>query len=195
MSFSIPGVVVAFHQHYLLVHGPEAEAFAAPVFTGPVHLRPGYRLWDRADYLLPHTVVDDIGQEFDAPEAYTWLETQGDLYPRSDVLGLLPLGGELGVVTKALDLTDLAVFAAPHPDQPPFVRLALALEARAVPDAYALTPAPALVPLLDRALPHYRLSPGVFGAVGAAIVQQLLLSRKRGWQLTFDELDDMTGGL
>jgi len=57
----------------------------------------------------------------------------------------------------------------------------------------ALTPVPLPVPLLSRALPCYRLAPGVFGAVGAAILNQLLASGRRDWRLTFDDLDDRTG--
>jgi hypothetical protein len=193
MPYEISGLVIPFNQLYLLVSGPDAAALGTPLFGPPVFLRPGYRLWEMPEYLLPHTVVDDIGQEFGVPEVYEWLETQGDLFPRSDVLGDLAGGGERGVVTKQLDLTDMAVFASPQPAAGPFVRLALALEARAVPDVYALTPSEPPVPLLARALPSYRLAPGVFGAVGAAILTQLLTSRRRDWRLTFDELDEMLG--
>ncbi len=209
MPFYTSGLLIPHQHHFLLVTGPDAAALGQPVFGPPVWLFPGYRLWEAPDYLLPHTVVDDIGQEFAGPEVFEWLETQGDLYPRSDVLGWLapfpavePLaegsrtgGGERGVVTKALDLTDLAVFAAAQPGAGPFVRVALAVEARAVPDAYALAPAEPPVPALARGLPSYRLAPGVFGAVGAAILNQLLVSGRRDWRLTYDELDEMTGGL
>lgn len=195
MPFEVPGLLIPFQHRYLLVTGPDADALGAPLFGPPVYLHPGYRLWEAPEYLLPHTVVDDIGQEFEAPEAYEWLETQGDLYPRSDVFGRLAgAGAERGVVTKALDLTDLAVFASAEPAAGPYVCVALAVEARAVPDDYALAPAAPPVPLLARALPSYRLSPGVFGAVGAAILNQLLNSRRRGaWRLTYAELDDMLG--
>jgi hypothetical protein len=71
------------------------------------------------------------------------------------------------------------------------VRVALAIEARAVPDQYAVIPTDPPIPLLARALPSYRLAPGVFGAVGAAILNQLLSSTRRDWKLTYDELDDM----
>ena len=59
-------------------------------------------------------------------------------------------------------------------------------------DGYALTPAPFPIELLARALPCYRLAPGTFGAVSAAIVQQLLATRRTDWRLTFDQLDDWT---
>lgn len=193
MSLSFPAYVLPFNQHYLLVHGPDALALGVPLLEPPIFLRPGYKLWDAPDYLLPHTVVDDIGQEFGEPEIFEWLETQGDLFPRSDVFGYLPLGGERGVVVKALDLTQLAVFAAARPNTGPFLRLALAVEARAVPDSLALVSTSCPWPQFERALPSYRLAPGVFGAVGAAILNQLLVSKKRNWQLTFDELDDMVG--
>lgn len=191
MSLKFDGLVIPFNQHYLLVYGPEAQALGVPLLESPVYVRPGYRLWEAPTYLLPHTVVDDIGQEFGEPDIYEWIETQGDLFPRSDVIGYLPLGGERGVVTKALDLTDLALFASAQPEAAPFVRLSLAVEARAVPDGYAVAPAAPPFPQFERALPSYRLSPGVFGAVGAAILNQLLASQRRDWQLTYDELDDM----
>lgn len=193
MSFSFLAYILPFNQHYILVYGPDAPALGVPLLEPPVFLRPGYKLWAGPDYLLPHSAVNDIGQEFGEPEIYEWLETQGDLFPRSDVFGYLPLGTERGVVVKGLDLTQLAVFASAQPDSGPFVRVTLAVEARAVPDNLALTPTPCPVPQFERALPSYRLAPGVFGAVGAAILNQLLVSKKRGWTLTFDELDEMVG--
>lgn len=194
MSFQFPALVLPFNQHYLLVHSPDASALGVPLFESPVYVRPGYKLWDAPTYLLPHTVVDDYGQEFGEPGCFDWLETQGDLFPRSDVIGYLPAGGERGVVVKDLDLIDLAVFAAPHATEGPWVRVALAIEARAVPDQYAVVPVESPFPLFARALPSYRLAPGVFGAVGAAILNQLLSSKRRDWKLTYDELDDMLGG-
>lgn len=195
MPFELAALVLPFNSRYLLVYGPEAPALGVPLMEAPIYLRPGYRLWEAPEYVLPHTVVDDIGQEFGEPDVFTWLESQGDLFPRSDVIGYLPLGGEKSVVTKALDLTDLVVFASSEPEAAPFVRVSLAIEARAVPDDYALRPVPFPIPLLGRALPCYRLSPGVFGAVGAAILNQLLASRRRDWELTYAELDDMLSSL
>jgi hypothetical protein len=193
MSYEVQGLVIPFKQHYLLATGPDAGALGLPLFGPPAFLRPGYKLWGEAEYLLPYTVVDDIGQEYGVPEVYEWLETYGDLFPRSDVLGDLAGGGQRGVVTKNLDLTDLGAFASSGPAAGPFVRLALTIEARAVPDGLALAPVPSPAPLLARALPAYRLAPGVFGAVGAAILNQLLLSRRPDWRLSFDELDEMLG--
>jgi hypothetical protein len=197
LTFRFSGFVIPFNQDYLFAWGPEAKALGEPLFGEPVYLRPGYRLWDApAQYLLPHTVVDDIGQQFEAPACYDWLETRGDLFPRSDAIGYLAASGEQrSVFIKELDLADMAAFASPHPTDGPFVRVSLAIEARAVPDEYALLPISPPIPLLDRALPSYRLSPGVFGAVGAVILNQLLASGRHDWSLTYDQLDDMTGGL
>jgi len=193
MPFAFPGYILPFNQHYILAYGPEAPALGTPLLEPPVFLRPGYKVWSAPDYLLPHTVVDDVGQTFGAPEVFEWLETQGDLFPRSDVFGFLSLGGERGVLVKDLDLAQMAVFASAQPEVGPFVRVALAVEARAVPDHLALTPAPCPASQFERALPSYRLAPGVFGAVGAAILNQVLANPRRGWTLTFDELDEMMG--
>jgi hypothetical protein len=93
---------------------------------------------------------------------------------------------------KELDLAVLAVFAAPRLDGP-VVPLALVLEARAVPDGYAVRPVeppPELAPF-RRALPAYRLAPGAFGALGAALVNKLLASGRTDFEVTFDDLDDL----
>ena len=208
MAYEVAGLVVAFQHHAVLVYGPEPAALAEPLYGPPVYLRPGYRQWEPpAPFLLPHTVVDDIGQEFEAPDVYEWLETQGDLYPRSDVIGYRLEGGEQSVFTKNLDLTDLAVFASARPDGGPFVRVSLGITAQAGPAQYALTPAEAPVPLLARALPCYRLASSVMPraaagggerkgrAAGAAILSQLLASGRRDWRLTLAELEALTGGL
>jgi hypothetical protein len=193
MSYRIDGVVTPHNGHYLLVYGQEAQALGVPLFEQPVFVRPGYRLWERPEYLLPHTVIDDIGQEFGPPDVYEWLETRGDLYPRSDVVGYLPLGGEQSVVAKGLDLIDLGAFASDRDAQSPFVRLSLAIRADPAADTWVVAPEPSPLPMLGRGLPTYRLSPGVYGAVGAAILNQLLASRRRDFRLTYDELDDMLG--
>jgi hypothetical protein len=62
-----------------------------------------------------------------------------------------------------------------------------------VPDGLALSPVP-LPPALEqfaRALPCYRLAPGAFGALGAALVHKLLASGRRDLTITFDDLDDL----
>jgi hypothetical protein len=193
MPFEIPGLVIPFQEFHLLVYGPDAAALGAPVLGPLVHLWPAYHLWDQPDYVLPTTVVDDIGQEFGAPDCYEWLETQGDLFPRSDVMGWLASGPKASVFTKQLDLTYLFAFASSTLNGGPFTKLDLVVEARAVADDLALTPIPCPWPLFERALPSYRLAPGVFGAVGASILSQLLTSGRRDWRLTFDQVDDLVG--
>ena len=189
----VEGIVIAHGGHFVFVYGPEAQALGVPVLEGPVVLRPAYRLWEMPAYFLPETVIDDIGQEFDAPEAFTWIEERGDLFPRSEAYGVLADGSEKGFVIKALDLTELRVFAGPGGGGGPFLPIALAIEAASVADDLAVVPVPGPTPLLARALPAYRLSPGVFGAVAAAILNQLLRHKRRDFRLTFDELDDMLG--
>ncbi|HRE28199.1 MAG TPA: hypothetical protein PK954_16280 [Anaerolineales bacterium] len=191
--YTVNGIVIAHNGHFILVYGSELQALGAPVIGAPVELRPGYRLWEAPTYLLPQTVIDDIGQEFVAPDVYDWIEERGDLYPRSEAYGCLPDGKPAGYVIKALDLTQLRAFAGAPGGQGPYLSLSLAIEAEAVPDDFAVTPVACPVPLLARALPTYRLAPGTFGAIGAAILNQLLNSRRRDFQLTFDELDDMLG--
>lgn len=189
-----PGFILFFAQQHLLIYGPDAEALGEPLFGPPVHLRPGYRFRHRADYLLPTEVIDDVGQHLLAPDCYDWLEQRGDAYPRADMIGLLAASGEKHTAfIKELDLVELTVFAEPAArlDNSRPVRVDLAIEALAVPDGYALTPTDFPLPLFARALPCYRLAPGVFGATGAAILAQLLASGRRDWRLTFDQLDDL----
>jgi hypothetical protein len=188
-----PALVIPFQRYHLLVYGPDAGALGEPLFGPPVEVRPAYLLVGRHDYLLPAAAIDDIGQRFEGIQAYDWIEARGDAFPRADVIGTLPSGANESVFMKELDLAELALYAAPangggHP-----VRLALAIEARAVPDGLALTPTdcpPVLAPF-SRALPCYRLAPGAFGAAGAAILSQLLASGRRDWTMTFDQLDDL----
>jgi len=206
MPIEFSGIIVSFNQRHLLVYGPDADALGTPLFGPPVSLRPGYWLLARQDYLLPTATIDDIGQRFDAPECYAWIEARGDAFPRADAIGILPSGEKQSVFMKELDLAVIAAFAAPVgqaaslPGQVgnlSYVRVDLAIEARAVPDGYALAPIPLPSPiqLLSRALPSYRLAPGVFGAVGAAILNHLLARPERQLRLTFDDVDDMTASL
>lgn len=194
MPLEFPALVLPFNQHHLLVYGPDAEALGAPLFGPPVHLRPGYWLLARQDYLLPTAIIDDYGQRFDAPECYEWIEARGDAFPRADAIGILPSGEKCSVFMKEVDLAEMAVFASPANAAHPIVRVDLAIEARAVPDGFALTPVEFPIPLLARAVLCYRLAPGAFGAVGAAILAQLLAARppRTDWRLTFDEMDDTT---
>ncbi len=198
MPLDFPGAIIPFSRHHLLVYGPDADALglAEPLFGPPVHLRPGYRFFAREEYLLPAEVIDDHGHRFATPDCYEWIERRGDAFPRSDIVGVLaPSGEKHSAFMKEMDLAEMALFAtaAGQAGHRPYIRLDLALEARAQPDEYALTPAEFPIPLFSRALPCYRLAPGVFGAVGAAILAQLLASRRWDWKLTFDEIDDMTG--
>ena len=121
------------------------------------------------------------------------MEERGDLFPRADVIGQRAATGErLSLFMKELDLVQIAVFASPPSGATLAVRVDLAIEARAVPDNYALTPATFSIEVLDRGLICYRLAPGVFGAVGAAILNQLLLTKRTDWRLTFDDVDSLT---
>lgn len=191
MAFQVPGVVQLHFGRHVLVYGRDAQALGASVLEDPIWVRPGYKLWEAPDYFLPRLVIDDIGQEFDAPESLTWIEERGDLYPRSEAYGQRASGVEEGHVLKALDLTEMRVFASPSSHSGPYLHLSLAIEAEPVPDRYAVVPAACPVALLARGLPTYRLAPGVFGAVGAVILSRLLELRRRDFRLTFDELDDM----
>ncbi len=175
MTFLFSGFVVSINHHVLLAYGPEAEALAAlgTVLCGPaLILRPGYHLFFEPDYLLPEAVIDDRGQRFAAPECYEWIEAHGDLFPRADAIGVRPSGQPQTVFLKALDLTDMAVFAAPETPASgaSYVRVEAALEARSEPARRAFEPAPFPVPLLDRALLSYRLTPN------AANLERLLAS-------------------
>jgi len=199
MSFKFSGLVLPFNQQHLLVYGPDAEALGSPLYGPPVYLRPGYRFFDQNEYLLPTEVIDDLGQRFRAPECYAWIEKRGDAFPRADMLGLTPAGEKKTAFIKELDLAEMAVFAAGSdwetdagPEGGAVVRLDLAIQALAQPEGYALTPTDLPLELLSRALPCYRLAPGVFGAIGAAIISQLLLTRRRDWRLTFDDLDELS---
>ncbi len=191
MAIELNGLVVHFNGRHLLLYGPEAAAFGAPLFGPPVFLRPGYKLAWENDFLLPEQAIDDRGQRYDGVPAAEWIETRGYSFPRADAIGFRPTGEALGLEIKELDLAVLAMFASARPTGPA-VRLDLALEALAVPDGYALspvTPSAALATYV-RALPFYRLAPGAFGAGGAALVNRLLATGQADWRVTFDDLDD-----
>lgn len=194
MPFEFPAYLLPYGTSHILVYGPDAEALGPPLFGPPVSLRPGYHLITEPDYVLPNEVIDDIGQRWTAPFCYQWMEERGDLFPRADVIGQrASTGAAQSVFMKELDLVQIAVFAGPlraRADALP-VRVDLAIEALAVPDNYALTPTTFPIEVLDRGLIGYRLAPGVFGAVGAAILNQLLVSRRTNWRLTFDDVDSL----
>ena len=192
MSFEFPGLLLPYGTTHILVYGPEAEALGPARFGPPLRLRPGYHLISEPDYLLPNEVIDDIGQHWSAPFCYQWIEERGDVFPRADVIGQRASTGLTdSVMMKELDLVQIAVFASP-PDGEGLPELVeLAIEARAVPDNYALTPTTFPIDVLDRGLIGYRLAPGVFGAVGAAILNQLLRTKRADWRLTFDDVDNL----
>ena len=192
MSFEFPALLLPYGTTHILVYGPEAEALGpvGPLFGPPVSLRPGYHLIAEPDYLLPNEVIDDIGQHWTAPFCYQWMEERGDLFPRADVIGQrASTGASQNVFMKEMDLVQIAVFASPISGEALPVQVDLAIEALAVPDDYALIPTTFPIEVLDRGLLCYRLAPGVFGAVGAAILNQLLASRRTDWRLTFDDVD------
>lgn len=192
MPIELNGLVIPFAATRVLVVGPDADAFGVPLFGPPVFVRPGYPLWNGQGYLLPDEAIDDIGQRFKGRDAYLWIEERGDAFPRADAIGVLASGTPHSVFMKELDLANLALFASEQPSSAP-VRLDLLLEALAIPDGYALAPAPPpsdLAPFA-RALPSYRLAPGAFGALGAALVHKILRNGRRDLEVTFDDLDDL----
>ena len=192
MPIVYPGFIIPFNNHHVLVYGPDAEALGLPLFGPPAYVRPAYWLWDEQTYLLADAAIDDIGQRFEDAAAYTWIEERGDAFPRADVIGRLPTGEARSVFMKEVDLAAVATYAASAPAGPS-VPIDLVLEARAVPDNYALLPLalpPELAPF-NRALAAYRLAPGAFGALGAALINRLIDSRRRDWAVTFDDLDNL----
>jgi hypothetical protein len=192
MTIELTGLVIPFAAARVLVVGPDAEAFGVPLFGPPVFVRPGYLLWNGRGYLLPDEAIDDVGHRYRGRDAFQWIEQRGDAYPRADAIGVLTSGAPESVFMKELDLANVALFASGQPSGTP-VRLDLLLEALAVPDGLALSPVPPpddLAPFA-RALPSYRLAPGVFGALGAALVHKILGSGRRDLEVTFDDLDDL----
>jgi len=91
-----------------------------------------------------------------------------------------------------MDLAVLALYASAAPVGP-VQRLDLAIEALAVPDGYAIIPTepPAELAIYARGVRFYRLAPGVFGAMGVALIQRLLATGRPGWRVTFDDLDNL----
>ena len=180
MSIEIPGLVFAVDQRYVLVHGREAARLAAPVFGPPVFVRPGYRFFSEATYLLPTEAIDDFGQVYEPPDCYEWIETRGDLFPRSDVVGTTPAGASRTAFMKELDLTELALFASPKAGGLSAVRLALVVEACNLPGGLALAPAPCPAPLqlLARAVPCYGLAPAAFSHA-AGLMRRVFGSGRR----------------
>ena len=192
MPISFDGLALPFGRNLVLAYGPDAPALNLPVFGPPVFVHPAYRLVGRPDFLLPNEAIDDRGQRFHGTQAAEWIERAGGAFPRADAIGRTPAGQRLEVRLKELDLAALALFGSATPDAP-LTRLDLAIEALAVPDGYALAPtaAPSELQPFARGLRFYRLAPGTFGALGAAIIQHLLATGHADWRLTFDDLDNL----
>jgi hypothetical protein len=192
MSIPFDGLALPFGRSLVLAYGPDASALSQPLFGPPVFVHPAYRLVGSSEYLLPDEAIDDRGQHFYEQEAVDWIEMLGGVFPRADAIGRLGSGEKAQARLKELDLAVVALFAAAQPKGQPR-RLDLAIEALAVPDGYAVLPtaAPTELESYARGLRFYRLAPGVFGAVGVALIQRLLATGRADWRITFDELDDM----
>lgn len=195
MSIPFDGLAMPFGRGLVLAHGPDAPALNQPLFGPPLFIHPAYRVVGGTDYLLPDAAIDDRGRRFHGQEAVDWIEMLGGVFPRADAIGRLGTGEPFQARLKELDLAALALYASAEPDGPPR-RLDLAIEALAVPDGYALTPTapPPELETYARGLRFYRLAPGVFGAVGVALIQRLLATGRADWRVTFDDLDDMLPG-
>ena len=192
MPIAFDGLAMPFGRNLVLAYGPDAQALNQPLFGPPVLIHPAYRLVGSSEYLLPDEAIDDRGQHFHDQEAVDWIEELGGVFPRADALGRLGSGERFQARLKELDLAALALYASVEP-QGPVQRLDLAIEALAMPDGYALTPTmpPAELNTYARGVRFYRLAPGVFGAMGVALIQRLLATGRPDWRVTFDDLDDM----
>lgn len=181
MPLPFTGYLLNFQQRGILAYGPSASSVAAwlpsPRLAGPeLQLRPGYAFHTRNTYLLPYTIIDDLGQQFDPPESYQWIEAHGDLYPRADAIGHLPTGEVQTVFLKELDLTTLAVFVGGSPAPHHHVALAIEVQPDPTPTAWALATLPFPLPLLARALPTYRIQAQVLETTGPALINRLITS-------------------
>ena len=192
MPIPFDGLAMPFGRKLVLAYGPDAPALNQPLFGPPLVVHPGYRLLGRPDYLLPNEAIDDRGQHYFGQEAVDWIETVGGVFPRADAIGRLGSGEPFQARLKEMDLAVLALYASAAP-QGPAQRLHLAIEALAVPDGLAIVPTdpPPALALYGRGMPFYRLAPGVFGAMGAALIQRLLATGRRDWRVTFDDLDNL----
>jgi hypothetical protein len=161
----VEALCVTLESHFLLVFG-EKPAGRFPSFGPPVYLRFAFAPALAGQPLIPARVVDDRGLEIAAPEAYTWIESRGTLFPRADVIGLTPAGQPVQCFVKELDLAaPPAVYAARSAEEFPGFPLALVL---------AADDAPALPPLLARAVPRRSLDAARPGESPAALVRRLL---------------------
>ena len=192
MPIPFDGSAMPFGRKLVLAYGPDAAALNQPLFGPPVVVHPAYRLIGSIDYLLPNEAIDDRGQHYYGQEAVDWIETVGGVFPRADAIGHLGTGEPFQARLKEMDLAVLALYASADP-LGPVQRLHLAIEARAVPDGFALIPTepPPEMAIYARGIHFYRLAPGVFGAMGAALIQRLLATGRPDWRVTFDDLDNM----
>jgi hypothetical protein len=192
MSIPFDGLAMPFGRKLVLAYGPDAPALNQPAFGPPLWVHPAYRLVGRSDYLLPNEAIDDRGEHSYGQEAVDWIETAGGVFPRADAIGRLGSGEPFQARLKELDLAVLALYASATA-LGPVQRLDLAIEALAVPDGYAIIPTepPSELAIYSRGMPFYRLAPGVFGAMGAALIQRLLATGRRDWCVTFDDLDNL----
>ena len=192
MPILFDGLAMPFGQKLVLAYGPDAPALNVPLFGPPLYIHPAYRLVGNRDYLLPDEAIDDRGHHYQGQEAVDWIETVGGVYPRADAIGRLGTGERAQARLKELDLAVLALYASATPAGP-VQRLDLAIEALAVPDGFAVTPTEPLadLALYARGVRFYRMAPGIFGALGAAIIQRLLATGRADWRLTFDDLDNL----
>jgi hypothetical protein len=192
MPIPFDGLAMPFGRKLVLAYGPDAPALNQPVFGPPVYVHPAYRLVGRSDYLLPNEAIDDRGHHFYGQEAVEWIETAGGVFPRADAIGRLGTGEPFQARLKEMDLAVLALYTSAEP-LGPAQRLHLAIEALAVPDGYAVIPIepPPELAIYGRGVPFYRLAPGVFGAMGVALIQRLLATGRPDWRVTFDDLDNL----
>jgi hypothetical protein len=192
MSLPFDGLAMPFGRRLVLAYGAEAAALNQPLFGPPVYIHPAYRVYGQPDYLLPDEAIDDRGLHYFGQEAVEWIEEVGGVYPRADAIGRLATGERSRARLKELDLAVLALYVSAEP-QGAVQRLHLAIEAEAVADGFALIPTepPAALAAFARGAPFYRLSPGAFGAAGAALIQRLLATGRRDWRVTFDDLDNL----
>jgi len=195
MPITFDGLALPFGRKLVLAYGPDAAALNQPLFGPPLIVHPAYRVVGSSSYLLPETAIDDRGQRYHGQDAVDWIETAGGVFPRADAIGRLGSGEHFEARLKELDLAVLALYASATPAGP-VQRLDLAIEALAMPDGFAVTPTepPLELATYARGVRFYRLAPGVFGAVGVALIQRLLATGRSDWRVSFDELDNMMQG-
>jgi hypothetical protein len=192
MAIRFDGLALPFGPNLVLAYGPDAPALNQPLFGPPLYIHPAYRVFGTRNDLLPDEAIDDRGQHYRGQDAADWIEMAGGVYPRADAIGRLGSGESAQFRLKELDLAALSLHASAEPAGATR-RLDLAIEALAVPDGLALTPTspPAQLQTYERGVRFYRLAPGVFGAVGVALIQHVLATGRADWRLTFDDVDDM----